>query len=458
MSVETLTPRDELGQELGFLQDETTKVWWGQCPGCGDRKASVGSTGFNCPSCGPSGFNGAARTSVDVGAVVVCLADVEPETVEWLWPGRIPRGRLTVIDGDPGLGKSALTVDITARVTRGAAMPDATKGLWTARGVVLIGAEDGLADTVRPRLDAAGADVERVVALQAVRGDDGRPRLPTIADTDAIAEAADSVDAALLVIDPLSAFLGRHVDGHRDTDVRQALASLAALAEKTELAVLVVRHLSKSGGANPLYRGGGSIAIIAAARSGLLLARDPDDEDLRVLATTKCNLAPPQPSLSLRLNPSGGVLKVDWLGISERSASDLLVVDTEVRSARDDATELLRSELKEGRRPVLELKAAARAAGVSWRTIQRAKKKLGVTTTKLGVDKGWVWNLPPEGRQGQWRSSENEEVAVFDITQRLGQESGATDSEGRQAESLASLEAKTAFLDVLGDTDDEVDT
>ena len=149
---------------------------------------------------------------------------------------------------------------------------------------------------------------------------------------------------------------------------------------------------------------------------------------------------------------------MDWLGTSERSASDLLDSGTEVRSARDEAVELLRAELNKGPKPVPKLRAAAHAAGVSWRTMERAKKQLGVTTTKQGFDEGvWVWKLPTEDRQGQWRTSKNQEVAVFDITQRLGQESGATESEDRQAESLAAFEAKTAVLDVLDDPEDEVD-
>ena len=179
----TSEQRDELGQELEYRQDEVTGTWWGRCPTCAGYKACVGLTGFTCPTCGAFGFDGAPDRS---GAVVVRLADVEPELVTWLWPGRVPLGRLTILDGDPGLGKSALTLDIAARVTRGDVMPDGARGMTTPRGVVLLGCEDGLADTVRPRLDAAGADVERVVALQAVHDEEGRPRLPTIADTAAM--------------------------------------------------------------------------------------------------------------------------------------------------------------------------------------------------------------------------------------------------------------------------------
>ena len=416
---------------------------------CGGTSFWVSLPGFSCADdargCGWRGSLEELGTWLEArepGAVVVHLADVEPERVTWLWPGRIPLGRLTILDGDPGLGKSVLTLDIAARVTRGDMMPDGARGLKSPRGVVLLGCEDGLADTVRPRLDAAKADVGRIVALQAVRDGEGRARLPTVGDATAIAEAARAVDAAVLIVDPLSAFLGRGVDGHRDTDVRQALASLAELAERTGLAVFAVRHLTKAGGSNPLYRGGGSIAIIAAARSGLLLARDPDDDDLRVLATTKCNLAPPQPSLALRLDATKEALRVEWLGTSKRSAGDLLVSDRDERTTRDEAVEFLREELNSEPKSVRSLQAAARAAGVSWRTLERVKAPLGVKSVKLGFgDGGWVWQLTDEDRQVSWRSSKNQEAAVFDQSAGLSQEPGACGHEDRQTESPADLAA-----------------
>ena len=439
---------DEIAEALN-LQGSPGDARKGKCPACDGTSFWVTLRGFSCADdfrgCGWGGSLedlGAWLEAREDGAVVVRLADVEPERVTWLWPGRIPLGRLTILDGDPGLGKSVLTLDIAARVTRGDVMPDGARGLKLPRGVVLLGCEDGLADTVRPRLDAAKADVGRIVALQAVRDGEGRARLPTVGDATAIAEAARAVDAAILIVDPLSAFLGRGVDGHRDTDVRQALASLAELAERTGLAAFSVRHLTKAGGSNPLYRGGGSIAISAAARSGLLLARDPDDDDLRVLATTKCNLAPPQPSLTLRLDATNEALRVEWLGTSKRSAGDLLVSDRDESTTRDEAVEFLREELNSGPKSVLSLRAAAQAAGVSWRTLERAKASLGVKSVKLGFDDGrWVWRLPVEDRQMSWRSSKNQEAAVFDQSAGSSQEPGADDHEDRQTESLADLAA-----------------
>lgn len=327
-------------------------------------------------------------------AVVVRLSDVEAETVTWVWPDRIPCGRLTVLDGDPGLGKSTLTLDIAARVTRGTLMPMAENGLGGPRGVLLLTAEDGLADTVRPRLDAAGADVARVAALKGVLDGEGHSRLPTVADVDAIRKAADEVDAALVIIDPLSAYLGG-ADAHRDADVRQTLADLAELAESTGLAVLAVRHLNKSGTANPLYRGGGSIGIVAAARAAHILARDPDDEGALVLAPTKSNLGPPQSALILRIMPTGDgtCTRVEWLGSTETTAADLLR-PPQRRTKAEEAEAFLRHTLSGSPRPSAEIVRMAADRGLSEMTLRRARQTLGLVVAKDGFDGGWTWSLP----------------------------------------------------------------
>jgi RecA-family ATPase len=194
----------------------------------------------------------------------------------------------------PGLGKSVRTLDLAARLTRGLAMPWEERQPGEERepaGVVLLTAEDGLTDTVRPRLDAAGADVARVLALDGIP-EEGGARLSVLPqDAIFIRHAVERMKARLVVMDPITAHLGGNTNTHRDQDVRRALYPLAVLAERTGAAVVAVRHLNKAAGTNPLYRGGGSIGIIGAGRSGLLLAKDPDNPDRRVLASTKCNLA-----------------------------------------------------------------------------------------------------------------------------------------------------------------------
>jgi hypothetical protein len=349
----------------------------------------------------------------------VRLSDVEPEHVAWLWPGRIPLGKLTMTDGDPGLGKSTLILgEIAARVTTGSPWPD---GQPCPQGaVVLLTAEDGLADTIRPRLDAHGADASRVFAFDAVEygPDDERP--PSLAlDVARIEEAVVREGALLVVVDVLMAFLGSRTDSYRDQDVRAALSPLVKMAERTGCAVICLRHLSKSGGANALYRGGGSIGIIGAARSGLLVAPDPEDDTRRVLAVTKCNLAAPVPALAFRLTPDDerGCARIAWEGETAHTAADLLAIpDEEDRSAGDEAADFLRDLLAAGPVPSKKVKAAARAAGIAERTLNRAKKRAGVVSEKAGLTEGWVWkiaNQPPKDDE----DCRSQDLATFGILQ-----------------------------------------
>jgi hypothetical protein len=332
----------------------------------------------------------------------ILLSAVRPTRVEWLWPGRIPLGKLTILDGDPGLGKSVLSLDLAARVSTGQAMPDGAPG--PRGGVVLLSAEDALDDTIRPRLDAAGADVSRVLALDSIPDGDKPRRLPELPiDGPLIGAAVRRVGALLVVVDPLTAYLGHTVNSHRDTDCRRALWPLAALAEETGAAVVVIRHLNKAMGSNPLYRGGGSIGIIGAARSGLLVAKDPDNPDRRrILAATKCNLAPLPASLAYDLSTAeNGALRIGWAGESPHTAESLLAAprDDEERGALQDAADVLRSILERGPVAPEDAKREARKAGVADKTLYRAKSILGARSRKEGfTGKGvWQWFLPDAG-------------------------------------------------------------
>ncbi|MDE2058745.1 MAG: AAA family ATPase [candidate division NC10 bacterium] len=218
---------------------------------------------------------GGAEREKPNDAVIIRLADVQPEPVTWLWPGRVPLGKLTVLDGDPGLGKSTLAFDLAARVSNGSLMPDGSPSL--PGGAVILTLEDGLADTVVPRLTVAGADLAKIVALQGVKGADGKLRVPTVEDIAALTCACQQVAAKIVLIDPLMAYLPSQRNSWRDQDVRQALAPLAKMAEENGVAVLVIRHLNKSGGSQSIYRGGGSIGIVGAARMALLVAKDPEN-------------------------------------------------------------------------------------------------------------------------------------------------------------------------------------
>jgi hypothetical protein len=335
------------------------------------------------------------------GATLVRLATVRPERVLWLWPGRLPAGKLVVLDGDPAVGKSTLAVDLMARITLGKPWPD---GAGCPDGDVLIlSAEDGLADTIRPRLDAAGADVDRVHALTEVRytDEDGRSRARsvTLADVGLIEDAVTRVGARLVVVDVLMAFLPGKVDSHRDQDIRTVLSALSGMTERTGCCLLLLRHLNKGAGGNPLYRGGGSIGIVGAARAALLAAHDPEDESRRVLAVTKSNLAAMPGALGYQLvdSPDDGCARVEWLGPTTHQAGDLLgrIGDDDDRTERDEAADWLTDYLIRNGGEVRAgdaIKAASRD-GIAKSTLTRARQRAGVDSVKAGMAGGWVWSL-----------------------------------------------------------------
>jgi hypothetical protein len=218
-----------------------------------------------------------------------------------------------------------------------------------AAGVVIVSAEDGVADTILPRINAAGGDPSKIVVLNTVPDGDGRERFLSLPeDIPHVKRAIARVEAKLVIFDPLMAFLSGNLDAHRDHHVRRVLAELAALAEDTGVAVVVVRHLNKSSGTNPLYRGGGSIGIVGAARSALLVAKHPEDDQRRVLASQKSNLAEAPPSLTFALTEaSNGAVSVEWKGETPLKAHALLAAPVseverrETMALRDAVTDLL---------------------------------------------------------------------------------------------------------------------
>lgn len=349
----------------------------------------------------PGDYAGApARPAPAPGVQAVLVADVEAEHVSWLWPGYLPAGKLCLVDGDPGAGKSTITLDLAARVSTGSAMPDGAP-CGRPGHVLLASAEDGIADTIRPRLEAAGADLTRVSVLTELLDDEQRGRpLDLSTDLAGIRAHITRVGATLVVVDPLMAFIGPGVDSHRDQDVRRALHPLANLADQTGATVLIVRHLNKSSAGSALYRGGGSIGIIGAARAAFVVATDPDDAERRVLAPTKSNLAVQPPSLLYRLvsDPGRGCGRIVWEGVSARHADELLS-SGEPQGEQTEAATFLRELLEVEPLPAKIVLARARDAGVAERTLKRAKSQLAVVSVKVGYgdDARWLWRLPDEG-------------------------------------------------------------
>ena len=313
------------------------------------------------------------------------MSDVAVRPVEWLWPRWIPLGKVTILDGDPGMGKSTLLLDLAARLSRDGLMPDGAVG--RVGSSLILSAEDGEADTIKPRLEAAGGVAERLFTLPAVQGDDGEERPPEIPRDLPVIEAAMAEYAArLVIIDPLMAYL-TGADASRDQEVRRALHKLARAAERQNCAVVCLRHLNRFGD-KAIYRGGGSIGIVAAVRSGLLVAADPDDPQSRLLAATKCNLtAPPRP-LRFRLEPCDGVCRLVWHGGADYEADDLVrkmshaerADREEIRCLLQEAMDFLCDFLAAGPKPRSECYLMGQANGYSRRTMERAVKALGLRT------------------------------------------------------------------------------
>jgi RecA-family ATPase len=327
--------------------------------------------------------------------------------VEWLWPGYLPLGKLVMVDGDPDLGKSTLLIDLAARVSgaHGGRMPDGSQG--PIGNIVLLSSEDGEEDTVKPRLRAAGAMEERVHCLSSVTDGAGERDLELPEDIVLIEETLTRLDARLFLIDPLVAYLSSHVDANRDQDMRRVMRQLKRMAEKCRCTIVCLRHLTKRGSDNPLYRGGGSIGLIGAARAGLLVAIDPEDEQRRVMARIKGNLSVPVPTLVFELigHPVFKVPMVRWLGQSSVTARELMSPpdDEEAKESfaerelkRIQAEIFLESALKHGPRKTSEIKAEAGRLSLSRSTLKRAVRalKLVLVYNDPACDGEHSWRLP----------------------------------------------------------------
>jgi len=351
--------------------------------------------------------NGRARESAGQQSngsqlILIPMSEVEPEEVSWLWAGRIPRGKLTLLEGDPGLGKSWLTLAIATAVATGSPLPGDSERRTPAK-VLLLTHEDGLGDTIRPRLDALGVDVSdlsKVVVVKAVRGEDGRERLPSLIEDLGLIEthlAAGGFDLA--VIDPINNYLGSALDTHRDAAIRSVLTPLAALAERCGVAVLCVRHLTKGARDKAIYRGQGSIGYTGVARVVLLVGQEPDAPERRVVIAIKTNLTAMAPGIAFELK-DGRFL---WAGESTATPEALVAPgsDSDAKDDLEEAKEFLREELSIGARPSLEIYRLANKHRIAERTLWRARRALRVVRFRRGESgrRGggeWFLQMPTE--------------------------------------------------------------
>lgn len=357
---------------------------------------------------------GTPKSGHDIIAMpnLINLEDVVVRPVRWLWVNRIPIGKLTLIAGDPGLGKSFLTLDLAARVSRGRPWPDASTADQrhadepTPRGVLLISAEDDPDDTIVPRLNAAGADVSRIKLLKSVIRRDPSTNTTIhsgfdLTDVDALRAAVKSVpDCAMVVVDPLSAYLG-NIDSHSNAEVRALLAPMCELASEEGFALVVVSHLNKGDSTNAIYRITGSLAFAAAARAVWGVVRDKDNRDRRLFLPVKCNISGDQQGLaySVVLSESSHTTIPSCVWESEpvsMGADDAFESQAKPRisAAIQEAQDFLLATLANGPRSSSELIVEAKAAGINRGNFDRARLNLRIKPYRDGFSGPWLASLP----------------------------------------------------------------
>jgi putative DNA primase/helicase len=295
----------------------------------------------------------------------VCVADVQPRPIEWLWPGRIARGKLTLLAGLPNMGKSQIVIDISARLSAGFEWPDG--GRAPVCGTLMFSAEDSVEDTIRPRYEAAGAELRDLHVVKMVIDDKGARRSFNLQDDiNRLWAKIDAVgNVGLVIIDPITSYMGSTVDSHRTADVRRVLEPFSALADYTGVAVLAITHPPKSAQSNALHAFTGSLAFVASARIALLAVEEPGTER-RLLLPVKNNIGPRAKGLGYRLEQtiiSLGIVtsRVAWDGAPVTVTADeaMQAASDEKSMALADAEEFLREELSGGPREAAEVKERA---------------------------------------------------------------------------------------------------
>lgn len=342
--------------------------------------------------------------------VTVCLSDVVSVPVEWLWPDRIPLGKITLLAGDPKLGKSFLTMDLAARVSGGKDVPSGAGECFSAGSVVLLSAEDDLDDTIKPRLESAGADTDKIHALTTIRlpgGGFGPFNLSYIPHLErAIVRFPDTL---LVIIDPVTHYIGAGIDDHKNAALRAVLGPLKDLAYRRKVAILIVTHLNKGSGTKALNRVTGSLAYTAVARASWLVVKDPEDPKRRLMLSIGNNLVEDPAGLAYRIVDG----RVEWEPEPVlMSANDALQKEQEERrpdraapahTKMADAVLWLGELLATGDIPSEQVFDLGNAKGFRKRMLYDAKEKLGIVARRdgFGAKGQWLWSLPKDAGNPQ---------------------------------------------------------
>ena len=321
---------------------------------------------------------------------LINMEQVEIEKIDWLLYPFIPFGKVTIVQGDPGEGKTTMVLQIIAKLTKGEAVLPSGSDEPALEGktmdlepvnVIYQTAEDGLGDTIKPRLLSAGADCSRVMVI-----DDNNQAL-TMMDA-RLEEAIIKTKARLVVLDPIQGFLGAAVDMHRANEIRPLMKRVAVLAEKYHCAIILIGHMNKNSNGKSSYRGLGSIDFQAAARSVLIVGRIKDEPEIRVVCHVKSSLAPEGKSIAFRLDKDTGF---EWIGEYDISADDLLSGDNRGQKIHA-AKEFLKEILASGSVAQTKVAEEAESRRIKKKTLWNAKKELEIDSVKIGNQ--WFWMLP----------------------------------------------------------------
>jgi|GEM_PF-1800589 len=350
----------------------------------------------------PEKFQSAEDIGSQTGLVVVRASTVKIKPIKWIWPGILAAGKFVLLAGDPGLGKSQVSLFICSVISNGGQWPVSGEIYNEKDNILILSAEDGNNDVIVPRLKAVNADLERIHIIEAVKTEDGKEKTFDLSnDVEKLEKLAMLVDnVKMIIIDPISAYLGK-IDSHRNTEVRNALNPVIKFCEEIGACLLCVTHLNKGGGSgNALSRVTGSIAFAAAARASFVITRDPDNPDRRLMLPLKNNLAKDTHGFAYKIEEKevSGIITTCVAWESDKinlSAEEVLTTQGGKAENKLFAEEFLREELKDGFEiPSNELYKRAEEHGISPKVLWNTKDKIGAKACKKGFNEGWVWYLP----------------------------------------------------------------
>jgi hypothetical protein len=358
--------------------------------------------------------SGLAEHGAGSNLVIKRMSDVPMKPIDWLWKNRIAKGKVTVLAGEGGLGKTTVLLDIAARTSRGNAWPDG-EGRAPVGSTIILSSEDDPSDTIKPRLAAACAEMDNVHFIPMVRNDDGSGRQFSLqTDLGALEKEIKRIgDVQLVIIDPITAYLGK-VDSHKNAEVRGVLGPLGEMAARLNVAVICNTHFSKVTGGTANNKIIGSVAFVNHARMAIIVTEDPEDSTRRFFIPSKTNISRLTQGLAFRLEErfvegdGHEVLTtlVAWeirpVSLTANEVIAALGMGNEGKTQKAEAMSLVQEELANGPKPAADVLTAGRKAGLSPKSLRSAREALGIKPEKDGMSGGWLWSFPkmPSPREG----------------------------------------------------------